>query len=127
MQIQECFEGQRVRFRETGKSATIKEVHPDKNEVLIEFDNHMTSKVHPRSCEPLTEADATTPVATTGPTRACPQCAAKMPAEVTTCPKCGFAYGVKPAKSSSGLTVLIIALVIAAVAALVVWKFVVAR
>lgn len=127
MQIQDCSKGLRVRHRETGKSATIKEVFLDRNELEIIFDNAMTSKMHPRLVELLAEDNPVAPSQPAGPQRACPNCAAKMPAEATICPKCGFQYGVKPVKKSSGLLVLIIALIIAAGAAVAVWKFVLSR
>ncbi len=125
MLIQDCAAGQRIRYRETGRLGTIKNVYLDRNEVDIQIDNQTTTRCHPRLIELAEGAPAAEP--STGPQRACPQCAAKMPTEATTCPKCGFQYGVGSAKKSSPLLVLIIALVIAAVAAVVVWKFVLNR
>src|SRR5437867_9784373 len=93
MQIQDCFKGQRVVSKETGKPATIRDFNAVKGEVLIEFDSLMRTTVSARVLEPAPDAGATSP--TTGPSIACPQCAAKMPLDVTTCPACGFQYGVK--------------------------------
>ncbi len=122
MLIQDCAGGQRIRYRETGRQGTIKNVYLDRNEVDIQIDGDTTTRCHPRLIELADGAPAVASPA--GPQRPCPNCAAKMPAEVTTCPTCGFQYGVKTAKKSSGLTTLIIALLVAAVAALAVWKFV---
>jgi ribosomal protein L40E len=120
MLIQDCVAGQRIRYRETGRLGTIKNVHLDRNEVDVLIDGSTTSRCHPRLIE-LTDA-APAAEQPTGPQRACPSCAAKMPADATTCPKCGFQYGLQITKKSSPLLVLIIALLVAAVAAVVVWK-----
>lgn len=121
MLIQDCAIGQRVRHRETSRLGTIKNVHLDRNEVDIQIDGATTSRCHPRLLE-LAEPDA--PGASpTGPQRACPNCAARLPAGAATCPKCGFQYGVRATRKNSPVLLLIIALLVAAVAAVVVWKF----
>lgn len=123
MNIQDCFKGQRVISKETGKPATIRDFNAVKNEVLIEFDSLMRTTVSARVLEPAI-GDAGAAPAASGPARACPQCAAKMPLDVTTCPVCGFQYGVKQPGGMPAAVKLLIALVVLGAIAFVVWKFV---
>ena len=121
MQIHSCVAGQRVTYRENGRAGTIKEVHLDKNEVDLVLDNGMRIRAHARLIDPLAGEAAATPA---GPTRPCPQCAAKMPLDATTCPACGFQYGVKKAAGIPVAVKVLMVLIVVAVAGCVIWKFV---
>jgi hypothetical protein len=123
MQIQECFAGQRVMYRETGKAATVKEVDLDKREVHVVFDNASRAIVQARLLEPL-QADEPAATGPTGPMRPCPQCGAKMPAAATTCLSCGFQYGVAQPRGGSGIAKFAAVVIILAGIFYVVWKFV---
>ena len=123
MNIQDCVKGQRVISKETGKPATIRDFNAVKNEVLIEFDNLMRTTVSARTLEPAPDA-APAGATRSGPARSCPQCAAKMPLDVTTCPACGFQYGVKQSGGIPAIVKLLIVVVVLAVVAFAVWKFV---
>lgn len=121
MQIQSCVTGQRVIYRENGKPGTIKEIHLDKNEIDLALDNGMRIRAHARLVDPITDDAAPTP---TGPTRPCPQCAAKMPLDATICPTCGFQYGVKKAGGIPVAVKVLMVLIVLAVAGYVIWNFV---
>lgn len=125
MEIQACSEGLRVVSKETGKVATIKRVLLDKGEVDIEYDNGMTARVHTRIIEPASADESSDGVpAATVPMRPCPQCATRMPVAATTCPSCGFQYGVKKPSGMPGIVKLLLAIIVLAGIAFVVWKFV---
>ncbi len=123
MQIQDCFAGQRVVYKENGRSATIKDVDLQKAEIEIVFDNSARARVHPRLLEPSL-AEAGVESAPSGPMRPCPQCAAKMSASATTCPSCGFQYGVETPKQKSGVLKFAVILIALAGIAYAVWKYV---
>ncbi len=121
MHFQDCFNGQRVVHKESGKLATIRKIH-NNGEVEINFDVGTTARVHARLLEPAGQAAA--PQAKTAePMRPCPQCATKMPVSATICPSCGFEYGVKKRGTGGTAKLLIVVIVIAAIA-FAVWKFV---
>lgn len=126
MQISECVKGQCVTYLENGKPATVKDVFLDKREVLIELENGSRVRVQARLIEPA-EAEARTEddAEPSGPMRPCPNCAAKMSVDATTCPKCGFQYAVrKTGGAGGGIAKVVIVLIILAGAAYAVWKYV---
>lgn len=126
MQISECVKGQRVTYLEDGKPATVKDVFLDKREVLIELDNGSRVRVQARLIEPAgAEARTEDDAEPGGPMRPCPNCAAKMSVDATTCPKCGFQYGVKSGGTGGGgIAKFVIIVIILAGAAYAVWKYV---
>lgn len=126
MLIQNCLKGQRVVCKENGKLATILSVSHNKGEILIAFDNAERRTVSSAVLEPATEEQAaqTKP---SQPMRPCPQCATKMPIDATTCPKCGFRYGVKKRSPLAGVVKSIVVIIILVAIALVVWKFLLQR
>lgn len=122
MQMSECVKGQRVTYLENGKPATVKDIFLDKREVLIEFDNGSRAHVQARLIDP---AQAGEEAVAGGPMRPCPNCAARMPVDATTCPKCGFQYGVRKAGCGAvaGIAKFIVIVAILAGIAYAVWKF----
>lgn len=124
MKVQDCSTGQQVIHKESGKIATIRRIYGSSGEVELAFENGTTVKVHVRLVDPAasTEADATG----SGPQRPCPQCAAKMPADATVCPACGFTYGVKSPKPPRRLMKSLAIAAVLSVVAYAVWKFVLA-
>jgi len=122
MNFQDCFTGQRVAVKENGKIASIRKVHGN-GELELDYENGSTGKVHARAVEPAGAAAAAEQSDSSGPMRACPQCAAKMPTSETKCPKCGFEYGVKKSKGGGFGKVVVILIALAAIA-YAVWKFV---
>jgi|ERR1051326_8458646 hypothetical protein len=122
MHFQDCFTGQRVVHKESGKLATIRKVHSN-GEVELTFDAGATAHVHARVLEPLAKAVAAV-AKPDGPMRPCPQCATKMPVSETKCPSCGFEYGVKKSSGSSGIGKFLIVVIVLAGIGYAVWKFV---
>jgi hypothetical protein len=118
MELFDCAVGQRVRHKETGKLATIKQLARAKGEVEIAFDNGLTVSVSPKMIEP-SAADAATPRA---PKRPCPQCGADM-GDQSQCGQCGFAYRTAPKRRLPLAVTLLIALAVVAVIAALAWKF----
>lgn len=119
MQVHDCFTGQRVLHKESGKLATIRRIQGSSGELDLTFDNGSTTKAHARLVEP-----AVADVADSGPMRPCPQCATKMPVTLTVCPSCGFEYGMKrsnPPRSIMKFVVLVFVLMASLYA---VWKYV---
>ncbi len=123
MHFQDCFTGQRVVHKENGKAATIRKVHSN-GEVDLDFDNGSTARIHARALVPAGAVDSSAQPAAGGPMRSCPQCAAKMPASETTCPACGFEYGVRKRRGSGGLARTLIIVIVLAAIGYAVWKFV---
>ncbi len=122
MELFDCAVGQRVRHKETGKLATIKQLARARGEVEIAFDNGLTVSVSPKMLEP-SAADAITPRA---PKRPCPQCGADM-GEQPQCGHCGFAYRTAPKRGLPLAVTLLIGLVAVAVIALLAWKYLLGR
>src|SRR5262245_18211757 len=94
MLIKDCFKGQRVILKENGKPATILSVSHTAGKITIAFDNAERKEVSSSALDPAGE-EASRKTETGVPMRPCPQCASKMPINETTCPNCGFQYGVK--------------------------------
>ena len=90
MQVHECFTGQQVLHKESGKPAIIRRLYGSAGEVELAFENGTTAKVHVRLVEPVD-------VRSDEPRRPCPQCATKLAMTVMVCPECGFEYGAKTA------------------------------
>ena len=123
MQIQSCFKGQRVLYKENGKLATILSVAHNSSKITIAFDNAERREVSAQALEPSSE-EATRQSETGVPMRPCPQCATKMPVTETTCPNCGFQYGVKKGSVAGKVFKTIVILAILAAVAYAVWKYV---
>lgn len=121
MQVQDCFNGQRVFYKENSKLATIRRINGSSGELELAFDNGSTTKAHARLVEPAESGDQDP--AQSGPMRPCPQCAAKMPATVNVCPACGFRYGVKQEKKPSRLLFVLVVLIMFVAVAYFVWRF----
>ncbi len=120
MNIQDCFKGLCVTYKVTGKDAAVNYVDRAKGEIEIGFDNGTTARVRPSDVEPaMGGAQSDRP---SGPVRPCPNCAQPIPYGETTCPSCGFQYGVQ--KPSSGIGKFIITLIVLGAIAFAVWKFV---
>lgn len=122
MHFQDCFTGQRVVHKESGKLATVRKVH-NNGEVELTFDAGATGKVHARILEPAPQAASAAPKPG-DPMRPCPNCATKMPASETKCPSCGFEYGVKKRGGGGGFVKFVVVLIILAAIGYAVWKFV---
>ena len=123
MLIQECQEGLRVRDRESGKLGTVKDLEVTKKEALVEFDDGRRVRVPVRLLEPTAQASPSAGEPT-GPSRPCPQCAAKMALDETVCPKCGFQYGTRPRRGLPPAVVVVLVVLALAAAAWFVWKHV---
>lgn len=124
MKIQDCRPGQAVIHKESGKPATIRRIYGSSGEVELSFENGTTARIHVRVIEPsAANEEAAEDV---GPQRPCPQCAAKMPANATICPACGFAYGVKKAAPPRNWALIVTVAVLLAGAAYAVWKYLLA-
>src|SRR5438128_10924464 len=98
MLIHNCFKGQQVVYKENGKLATILSVSHTVGKITIAFENAERKDVSPTALEPAGE-EASHKTESGVPMRPCPKCATKMPISETTCPNCGFEYGIK--KSSA--------------------------
>lgn len=122
MHFQDCFSGQRVVHKESGKLATVRKVHANA-EVELTFDSGATGRVHARILEPAAP-NATAAATPDEPMRPCPQCATKMPVLETRCPSCGFEYGVKTGGGGGGFVKFIFVLIVLAAIGYAVWKFV---
>lgn len=122
MELFDCAIGQRVRHRETGKLATIKQLWRAKGEVEIAFDNGMTERVSPKTLEPAGDGAA----APRAPKRPCPQCGADMGGD-SRCAACGFEYRTAPKRGLPVAMTLLIALAVVAVIGFIVWKFQIGR
>jgi hypothetical protein len=122
MLIQNCSKGQRVLYKENGKVATVQSVSHNKGEIFVVFENGERMKVAPAMIEPATEEQAVESK-TGGSMRPCPRCATKMPVDETTCPSCGFQYGIKK-EGGGGFAKALVILIILAAIAYAVWKFV---
>src|ERR1051325_628136 len=94
MLIQNCFKGQRVVYKESGRCATVLSVSHNVGKITIAFENAERKDVSPAALEPAT-AEASHKTESGIAMRPCPNCATKMPASESTCPNCGFEYGVK--------------------------------
>ncbi|MDW8343174.1 MAG: hypothetical protein RMM51_01630 [Verrucomicrobiae bacterium] len=119
MELFDCAVGQRVRYKENGQPATIKQLWRAQGQIELEFANGQRLRVAPRLVEPLDDA-----VGVRKPKRPCPQCGADM-GDAARCPTCGFEYRqAKTKRAPVWLWVLVILIVIGAVVA---WKFLGAR
>ena len=124
MQVHQCSSGQRVIHKESGKTATIRRIYPSSGELELEFENGTTSKVHVRLVSPADQPDGEATEG--GPSRPCPQCAAKMPVDAKVCPACGFQYGVRQPKPSLGPVKLLLLVAVLVAIAYGVWKYLLA-
>lgn len=115
MDLFECAIGQRVRYRENGQPATIKQLWRAQGQIEIEFDNGMRERVSPKMVEKLGETSSSP-----ARKRPCPQCGADM-GESIRCSGCGFEYRQPAAKRPA--VGFWIALVVIAAAAVAAWKF----
>lgn len=119
MDLFECAVGQRVRYKENGQTATIKQLWRAQGEIELEFANGQRLRVAPKLVEKVDDGSASRK-----PKRPCPQCGTDM-GDAAQCPSCGFAYrSGKPKRSPMWLWVV---LVLVAVGAVVAWKFFAAR
>lgn len=123
MLIKDCFKGQRVVFKENGKPATILSVSHTAGKITIAFDNAERREVSASGIDPAGEEASRRTEAGT-PTRPCPNCATRMPLDVTTCPNCGFEYGVKKKSAAGAVFKTIVILIILGAIAYAVWKYV---
>ncbi len=119
MELLDCVIGQRVRHRETGKLATIKQLWRAKGEVEIAFDNGMTERVSPKNLELSADGGG----APRAPKRPCPQCGADMGGE-SRCAACGFEYRTTPKRGLPVAVTLLIGLAVVAVIGFLAWMFV---
>jgi hypothetical protein len=122
MLIQDCFKGQRVRYKENNKLATVLSVSHTASKITIAFDNAERRDVPPTSLE---AADDAPPVAEKPgkPMRPCPNCATKLPLNVHVCPHCGFEYGVKKKSAAGKVFKAVVILAVLAALAYAAWKY----
>ena len=122
MNIRDCIEGLQVTHKGTNKPATVQYADLGKGEVEIAFENGTMARVRPADLDPVMAGER--PPKPAGPSRPCPNCAQPIPYKVTTCPACGFQYGV--AKAGGGGKTIVVIIVLAAIA-YAIWKFVLHR
>jgi hypothetical protein len=126
MLIQNCFKGQRVVFKENGKTATILSVSHTAGKITIAFENAERREVSASGLEPAGE-EASHQSESGERMRPCPNCATKMPLAETKCPNCGFQYGVKKSSAAGKVFKSFVVLIVLAAIGYAVWKYVLHR